>query len=237
MRLGVVWFVVATGAFVVGVPAFAVLVGAIAAVAALQTSRALRAPWRRPHPAVAAAFGAVLPLAALLGTALTGLAVLVLTGAAVAVAGTQPSRGGPLADAGATVRAGLFVGLAAAALVLLARAEIGAAVTLVLLVSAYEVGDYIVGSGAANVVEGPAAGFVSVGVATAWMALVQPPPFEGGVVWVFGALVVLLAPVGQVLASAILPRAGAPAPALRRLDSYLVTAPVWLVAIWSGLSG
>lgn len=237
VRLGVVWFVVALGALYLGTWALAALVGGVAAVAALQASRELRAPWRTPHRVVAAGFGVALPLAAAAGTGLAGAVTLVLTAAAVVVAATRPSRGGPLVDAGATVRAGLFVGLAAASVVLLAREEIGAAVTLVLLVSAYEVGDFLVGSGAANVIEGPAAGFVSVGVATAWMALVQPPPFQGGVVWVYGALVVLLAPVGQVLASAILPRAGAPAPALRRLDSYLVTAPVWLVAVWSGLTG
>jgi hypothetical protein len=224
-------------ALALGVWATAALLGGVAAVAALQTSRTLRAPWRHPHRGVAAGFGALVPLAAAVGAGLAGLVTLALTAAAVVVGVARPSRGGALVDAGATVRAGVVVGAAAAAVVLLARAEIGAAVTLVVLVSAYDTGDFLVGSGAANVVEGPAAGFVAVGVATAWMALVQPPPFPGGVVWVYGALVVLLAPVGQVLASAILPRAGAPAPALRRLDAYLVTAPVWLVAVSSGLTG
>jgi hypothetical protein len=40
----------------------------------------------------------------------------------------------------------------------------------------------------------------------------------------------LCCPVGQWIASAVLPRADAKVPALRRLDTLLLLGPVWLVA-------
>ena len=45
--------------------------------------------------------------------------------------------------------------------------------------------------------------------------------------FVFGGFAALLCPLGQVVASALLPRADAPAPALRRLDSLLLLGPTW----------
>jgi hypothetical protein len=48
---------------------------------------------------------------------------------------------------------------------------------------------------------------------------------------VFGGAVAVLAPLGQLFASALLPAAGAPASGLRRLDSLLLAAPLWCVAV------
>jgi len=41
----------------------------------------------------------------------------------------------------------------------------------------------------------------------------------------------VFAPMGQLLASALLPTAKSPASALRRLDSLLLAAPVWCFGI------
>lgn len=237
VRLGVAWFLVAMGCLYLGIAAIAVLFGAVAALAAAQTATVLRTRWRRPDRAVAAGVAGVIPLAAAVGVGLAGAALVVATLVAVGLAVARSQKGSdPLVDAGAVVRSGLAVGLAAASVVLLYRVDIGAAVTIVLLVSAYEVGDYLVGSGAANQVEGPVSGVLLLVMVTAALAvLVPPPPFEGPAIWLFAAVVVVSAPMGQVLASAILPRAGAPARALRRLDSYLVAAPVWLVLMWADL--
>jgi len=46
-------------------------------------------------------------------------------------------------------------------------------------------------------------------------------------VWVFGALVAVLAPIGSLVASALVPSASAASPALRRLDAWMVVTPVW----------
>jgi hypothetical protein len=64
-------------------------------------------------------------------------------------------------------------------------------------------------------------------VVTFTIALLRVPPFEAGDAWVFGGLTAVLAPMGQLAASLILPSAVAKAPALRRLDSLLLLAPLW----------
>ena len=112
-------------------------------------------------------------------------------------------------------------------MVLLARLDQGSAIALLLLVSAYETGDYLVGSGARNPYEGPAAGLSAIVVIT---FIVSTTPFSAlsfGEAWFFGGVVAVGAPLGQLVASALLPAAAAPASALRRLDSLLLVAPVW----------
>jgi hypothetical protein len=53
---------------------------------------------------------------------------------------------------------------------------------------------------------------------------------------VFGGLVAVLAPLGAPLASALAPASTAKVPALRRLDAWLIVAPVWCVLLWDYLS-
>jgi hypothetical protein len=236
VRLGVVWFVAAVIACYVGIVALTVLVAAIAALAAAQTAQTLRSTWCRPDRATAAVIAGAVPVGAALGTASAGLVVVAAAIAAVALAGMRrPRRTDPLVDAGAVVRSAVFVGLAAASLVILYRFDIGAAVTLLLLASAYETGDYLIGSGAGNPFEGPVSGVLALIVLTGALAVVQPPPFTAVGLWFYALVAAVTIPVGQMVASAILPRAGAAAPALRRLDSYLVTGFVWLVLLWSGV--
>ena len=60
--------------------------------------------------------------------------------------------------------------------------------------------------------------------------IVSTTPFSAlsfGEAWFFGGVVAVGAPLGQLLASALLPAAAAPASALRRLDSLLLVAPAW----------
>jgi hypothetical protein len=69
-------------------------------------------------------------------------------------------------------------------------------------------------------------------VATFALSVVQPDPFtSAGAVWAMGALTALGCPVGQVAASALLPSGGSFAPALRRLDSFLPVAPLWVMVL------
>ncbi|MGY6502643.1 MAG: hypothetical protein ACXIVQ_17300 [Acidimicrobiales bacterium] len=235
VRLGVVWFVAALAACAVGVAALAVLVGAVAALGAAQTAKALRTRWRRPDIATAAIIAGLVPVAAAVGTALAGVVLLVGTVAAVVVSASRARGSDPVIEAGAIMRSSAFIGLAAASIVILYRIDIGAAVTVILMISAYEVGDYLVGSGSGNVVEGPASGMLAIVLVTAALAVFPPPPFLGVGLWVYAGFAAVGAPIGQVLASAVLPRAGASAPALRRLDSYLVVGPVWMTLLWAGV--
>ena len=120
-------------------------------------------------------------------------------------------------------------GGAAASLVLLAEYEIGALIILLVFVMVYDASDFIVGSGASNGIEGPVAGMLFIAVASAAFAELSAPPFNdhGSDIWSFSVLAMIACPAGQILASALLPKADAHAPALRRLDTLLVVAPAW----------
>ena len=140
------------------------------------------------------------------GVASMGLAIVAVTVVAlgVAVVGSRVPRR-LFEAAGTTLQCGLPPGVGAAGVVLTLRLEIGAAVTLVLLVAAYEVGDYLVGSGASSSIEGPIAGIVAMAAICAAIAVLRVPPFDGGAVFVFGGFAALFCPLGQVAASALLP--------------------------------
>lgn len=236
VRLGFAWFVVACLTIWAGLWPFALLIASVAALAAAQISTQLRTRWRRPNRVVVAAFGGMLPLSAAVNPKLFGAVTIVFAIASVvAELGRPTAAASPLLSASAMVRSWLNVGLAGATWVALYQIDIGAAFCLLLLISAYEVGDFLVGSGAGNPIEGPAAGLLALAVVAAALLVVEPAPFEGNSLLVFAMGAGLAAPLGQVVASAILPRAGADARALRRLDSYLVAAPVWLVLFWAGL--
>ena len=67
-------------------------------------------------------------------------------------------------------------------------------------------------------------------------AVFQLGPFDARAAWVFGGLVAVLAPLGAPLASALAPASTAKVPALRRLDAWLLVAPVWCLLLWDYLS-
>jgi hypothetical protein len=232
VRLGMAWFVLAVAALVGGPLLTAVLYGTTAAVAAAQTARAWRRRRARPSEPVAAAGAGAVALGAVFGPGGVGVALLGLAGAAVWWAyGDARSRRPLLVDAGLTVQCGMFAGLAAASMVLALRLDIGAAIALLLLASAYEVGDFLIGSGARSTLEGPVAGIAAMLVVifvVGWFGLAE---LDFTSATSFGLLAVPLCPAGQLLASAVLPDAASPASALRRLDSLLLLAPLWAWAI------
>jgi hypothetical protein len=129
------------------------------------------------------------------------------------------------------VRSAVPVGIAGGALVAVAVAQPRAFVVMFVLISAYETADFLVGTGSSNAVEGPVAGLVAVAVAAFALRLIPPEPLTQDSLTAFAALTGLCCVVGQLLGSAVLPRGGAYAPGLRRLDSALVTAPLWLVLL------
>ena len=231
VRLGISWFFVAMAALALGPLTTAVVYGLVAAVAAAQTARAWRrrrSPAERPTEAVAAAIALAMGLGATLGAGGAGLALLGGVALAyVAASGDMRSPNRAITDAGWTLQCGAPIGFAVVSMVLLARLDQGSAIALLLLVSAYEVGDFIVGSGARNPYEGPAAGASAIVVITFIVSTMPISTLSFGEAWLFGGIVAIGAPLGQMAASALLPAAAAPATALRRLDSLLIVAPVW----------
>jgi hypothetical protein len=241
VRMGVVWFVLELLALLGGRFALGILFGLVAGVAALQTAREWRRAGWQPSRLVAGLAGLGIPLAASFGIALAGAVVLLVVPAAVVAAASRPPRRRRtpwLGATGTTIRCGVFAGIAGAMPVLVYRTSPAAAIVLVILVSAYEMGDFLNGSEASGLLAGPVAGMICVGVVAFAVGVVvvlfEVDPFRSAAhAWVLGALVAVLCPLSQLAASLLLPRAGARAPALRRLDSYLLTGPVWLWLLWS----
>jgi hypothetical protein len=232
VRLGVLWFLVAFPA-VVASPATA---GLLYAVAAGMAARQIVQAWRN-EPAwqadVAAGLAGVSVLSAVGGTS-TFMLVLGVAIVAAAIAGFQGTAAG-LRGSGHTAAAGVMVAaivpvaIAGASMVLTRASSPTAAGVLFLFASAYEVGDFLIGSGGSTPVEGPLAGGAALVVTGFPMALLLVEPFDVLGVWMLG-VAALCCPVGQWIASAVLPKPDAKVPALRRIDTLLLLAPVWVVA-------
>ena len=232
VTFGVLWFAVIVGLTIWSSPLLLSMVLAlVAGMAGLQMGHA----WFPDFPATKwwTAFAAVVAgVSGFIGP--IGIAMGVALGSAMLLLYTLVNPGhrrtfAELIDV--LLRSSIPVGLAAASLAGLANIEIGAIMALVLLVSAYEVGDFLIGSGSANAVEGPITGLVALGAALFMLWVVAPAPFTDRSMLLFGALAAVCCPLGQILASALLPRGNAWAPALRRLDSYLLAAPLWLLLL------
>ena len=241
VRLGVVWFVVLIGAALAHRVALGGVLGVAAALAADEVlrlhvpdaddapggrlARVLGEPNRLP---VLLAAGAV-PLAAVAGSdalagALVAGALVLPAWRAITVRESDP---GMLPLASLAVPA---LGLAAAAPVLLHRMAPWAAIVLIVLVSAYDAGDFIVGTGAATDWEGPAAGVVAVGVCAFVAAAFPVPPLDVDGAALLGLLTALLAPFGPPLGSVLVGGGAIKARYVRRLDVLLLVAPV---AVWA----
>ncbi|HEU5082581.1 MAG TPA: hypothetical protein VFU14_04520 [Acidimicrobiales bacterium] len=234
VRLGLLWFAGSIVALALGTAATALWFGVTFAAAGAQALRTWRARGAPVDPRVALlAVAAVVAGAAVhpraMGVALLLAVVAVLGRAFRELDDTQASP--VLARASLVLQATLAPAVAGGCLVLLADLETWAAISLVLLTSAYESGDYLIGSGSANAFEGPLAGGVAVVVTTLVIAALGVPPFDVGEAFAFGLLVAPGAFAGQLLASVLLPHARAFAPALRRVDSLLLVAPLWYAGI------
>jgi hypothetical protein len=230
VRLGILWCATNAFALGLGLAAVALVYAAVSGVAALQTARAWERAGERPHRLAAGAVAAALPLAAAVHTAALGAALIVGVAACLWACSKQHPGSPVLRDAGFTLQSSLFAGMAAASVVLTYRYEPWATVALIAVVLAYEAGDFVVGSGAANHLEGPTAGIAGLVVVMVFVGLFEVPPLDGSTAWRFGLMAALLAPLGQLGASLVLPAPDAEAPALRRLDSLLLLAPVWAFA-------
>ena len=235
VRLGCAWFAVTVLALVADRLAVGVLYSAVAAFAALQTALAWRKAGARPHRLAAGAGALAIGLAGAISTPFVGLAILGFVGAALffaySVAATTRRPVNPIDIAAFTIRCGLFSGFAAACVGITARHSLTGAVGLIVIVAAYEIGDYLVGSGASNPYEGPIAGAAAIVVATFAITAIGLKPFVFPGSFALAALAAVACPAGQLAASFILPKVDAPASALRRIDSLLVLAPAWALAV------
>lgn len=223
VRLGFLWFVVSVGACVLARPLLALVMGVAAAYAADQLVRIHGEPGTarqllgQPARLAAVLGGLALPLAAAAG------ADTLTAACAATVLVTLVAAGG---RATSTLIAVLSVGLAAASPVLLHHLGTAAALFLLLLIAAYDAGDFIVGTGAGTTWEGPAAGIAAVAVVGFGATVIAPPPLLEEGAAMLAVLVALLAPLGPVLASMLIGDGATKARFVRRLDSLLICGPV-----------
>lgn len=236
VRLGLAWAVTVALALAIRPLrpfGLAIAYGVAAGFAAMGIIDARRDDDRMSPDRWIAALGAsTLPVLATLGARAVGggLIALVIAAVVLAMAGTDSSVS-VLDRAAQMVAAAAICGGAAASVVLLADYEIGAVIILLVFVMMYDASDYVIGSGAKNAVEGPLAGALMVAATSLVFIGVGAAPFRGGDVWWFALMSMVAFPGGQVLASALLPQARTRVPALRRLDSLLVAAPLWAALV------
>ncbi|GIU84438.1 MAG: hypothetical protein KatS3mg008_1213 [Acidimicrobiales bacterium] len=231
VRLSVSWFALAFASLATSLPLFALVFAVTSGTAALQLSRA----WRRlgfpVQETAAVVVAACMPILGLAGPTVVGVGFL-----AVGVVALLFWRGGPgrPVDVDRTLGACLPPALAACSPVLLARVETALAISFLVLVSVYDALDYWIGTRSRRYFAGPAAGVVAVAVLSLPLLVMNPTPLGEGLVW-YVVAVAVGAPVGQVLASTLVPDAKAIVSGLRRLDTYLLTGPLWVGMLWSGV--
>jgi CDP-diglyceride synthetase len=130
-----------------------------------------------------------------------------------------------------TAAIAVATGAAAGSLVLVRDMGVMPALFLLALVGAYDTGNYLVGTGATNTWEGPAAGIAAMASVTLAFATLAVPPFKEAGPWVLGGLAALLSPFGPYAGAALTARVKKlRVPALRRVDALILTGPVWAVA-------
>jgi hypothetical protein len=231
VRFGVLWFLANVVGVAVGLELMAPLYAITAGTAGLQASRAWRRRGIPVHYVVAGIGAGLLPLAAAVSVGFLGAAILVVVGVAYYAALIDLEGGNPVNVSSYTVQCALFPGLAAAGVVLTLRYDLIAAAGLVLLVSAYDSGDFLFGSGSRRRWVGPVVGMVAVFTMTFALSTLRLPPFVLPESLYLAGLAAVLCPAGQLAASAVLPDAAVRAPAVRRLDSLMLLAPVWALVI------
>jgi hypothetical protein len=72
-------------------------------------------------------------------------------------------------------------------------------------------------------------GLLTVAVVAVFTAAAIDPPFSGDRPWIVFGLVGVLAPAGVALLSLVV--SGVRLPALRRLDSLVLSGPAWVIAV------
>ncbi len=222
-----VFAVLGTGRALADLPLIGVLYAGVAVVAAANVVDAWRPKASPLVRSAAMAIAGVVGVSASFGARTLGAALVVAVVVGVVVGVVSFRRGPLLATTALVLQAALPGGVAAASVVLTMRYEIGACVILLAVLMAFDAGDFVIGSGAGSPIEGPLAGGLLVVFVGAIAAIIGAPPFDGGSVWLFVIAALVLCPVGQVVASWLLPDATSRAPGLRRIDSLLVLGPVW----------
>ena len=225
-RIGLAWAAVTVAAVLGGKVWLAAWLGLSAFVGASQTAAARRALGSRPPPWLAALAAVGPPVAGLysgmhlVGAVIAGLAVVLLVR-------TLAPPGSLGRDVSLALLVGVATGTAAASVVVTRELGMNPAFFLLACAAVYDVGAYLVGTGAGAAWEGPVAGMVGIMPVSILAGVLLVPPFPAGSPILLGFLAVALAPLGPLVATALVGDRDVDAPGLRRLDSLLLLGPMW----------
>jgi hypothetical protein len=242
--LGIVWAALILAAVTTSAAVAAVVLIPVGAVASVSAVRAVSGSWDSPDPrsrgrnlrvtglryGLAVAAPLVLPLAALGGSkaAIVATALVVVGGAAILLATGR----GTSVVVNLRPLAGILGPSVASMAVVLARSQgSNEAVAFVAAMLGYDLAAFIFGTGrgALGGVPGVVAGLLTVAVVAVFTAAAIDPPFSGDRPWIVFGVVGVLAPAGVALLSMVV--SGARLPALRRLDSLVLSGPAWVIAV------
>ncbi len=226
--LGLLWFLVGGLSLWIGHYLALAVFAPVAAIGAIQTAAALRRAGGRTRPLLAALCAAGVVGAAVAPSS-RAVGVAVLGAVAVSLLGGVHGGGFDVLSATTTVRSWLGVGLAAAVPVVFSGFDPALAVLLFVLACSYDAGDHLVGATAAGWYEGPLAGAVAVVAAGFAAVVLEPGTLADHQLWPAIVLAAVACPLGRLVGSLTLPPSGGFAPGLRRLDSLIVLAPLWVL--------
>ena len=227
-ELGLLWFLVGGLSLWAGRYLALAVFAPVAVIGAVQTAAALRRAGDRTRPLLAALCAAVVVGAAVAPSS-KAVGVAILGAVLVSLLGGIHAGGFDVVSATTTVRSWLGVGLAAAVPVVFAGSEPALAVLLFVLACSHDAGDHLVGATAAGWYEGPLAGSVAVVAAGFAAVVLEPGTLADHQLWAAVAVAAVACPLGRLVGSLTLPRSGGFAPGLRRLDSLIVLAPLWVL--------
>ncbi len=234
VRLGVLWFLLAIAAATAGRWASALVWGATAGVAAADLVWVWRT-WggadERPGPQrlVAGLLAGGATAVAAVGSGAAGAAIVVAALSALGISVSLRRRGQPSPELMLSSVLPLF---ACVPVVLTVVVGPWAGLFLICAVSLYDTGNFLVGAQSRRSWEGPVCGVIGVLAVTFTMAAFQPEPFDAAGTWIVGGLVALACPLGQMVLTAFLPERTTIAVRARRIDTYLVAAPIFLAGVW-----
>lgn len=242
VRVGVLWFFLALAAVTSGRWWTGALMALLAGLAAAQTVRAWALAFAGREPVEpgevrslsgAAAFGAAaVPLAAAWGTGAAGV-VLAVVGIASGVGLVPRDRRGRPTLASVLPMATIAPAVAASSIVLAVRVDVWAGVALVVAVSLFDAGNFLLGAGASTRWEGPVAGIIGALAVVFTMSTLAVGGISTTEWWIAGSVMSITCVLGLPLVSLLLPSPEAWVPALRRLDSYLVAGPAFVGVLWA----
>ena len=231
-RLGFVWALGTIAVVLLGVVPIAAWMAVHAGLGAMQAARTHKRSAKgdaAPHPVAAAAAAAIIPVGCTAGLPGAVAALVVAVGGAVLIPTFMPAG---RTDVVRTATIAVLLGGAGGSLVLARGLGAMPGLFLLFLAAAHDAGAYLIGTGASNRWEGPAAGVLAMIPVTLGAAAFTVPPFTEAGPFVLGALAAVLTPLGPGVASTLLlgRGKGIRVPAVRRLDSLVLLGPVWAVA-------